>query len=352
MPGEDLRRVAPYISDYISCETQCVAGVLQHLGQGPLELLYGKDWAFYHWQAPGPDGEHFVLASWRKPDEDFRAEHGIRLKVRRTRDARRAWKGVQNLLDRGRPAVVLANTYYLPQASGYGVRHSLHFLIVNGYDPEKREVYVADGLFNFVGALPYSVLAEVRGRAGDGCDPANKWLEIEPATGPRPDLRALVAGALRRNLRAMLGSRPPALTRAVREPLDRRRARLVGAGLGGLRAFARMMGGCPLPSQKVLMSLFNQLVAFCEKRMWHSQFLAYAGKELGLSPLVEAGRVLAPLAQGWMVVRNLIFKAAHAQQVSDIQGRIEGRLLDIADTEERALGLVQLAARELREAGR
>ncbi|MCL6449856.1 MAG: BtrH N-terminal domain-containing protein [Acetobacteraceae bacterium] len=346
MSRPSLRDVVPYTSDYLSCETECVAAVLKYLGLEPLCLLYGKDWAFFHYCIPEAEGADLLLSSWRRPEEDFWAEHGVKLRVRATRNPERAWRGVKALLDRQLPAVVLVDPFYLPHSSGYAIRHSLHFLIVNGYDPASREVYVADGLFQYRGPLPFSVLAEARAGGGDGYRPDNKWIEIDPPSGPAPGLASLVARALDRNLRAMVGPRPPALSRLMRASLERWGAVRLGVGLSGIRGFARRLVEAPPPAGR-LDALYNQTMAVGEKRAWHSQFLVYAGETLRLPGLVEAGRVLEPLAQSWSVVRALFFKAARGDPAAEILRRVQKRLYDIADLEERALEIVARAQRGL-----
>ncbi|MEU3574511.1 BtrH N-terminal domain-containing protein [Kitasatospora sp. NPDC036755] len=302
------------------CETTALDVLLRHEGvelSEPMLFGLGAGLSFVYWDGKGLD---FPFLGGRvKPFELTRAlaaRLGLRLDVRETASAGRAWRDVTAELDAGRPVGLQLDSYHLEYFTSR-VRFGGHVVAIRGYDA--NDAHLVDTAQQG-GAVTTSLASLAAARAERGPMTARHRSFTLTRQGELPDVRALLGPAMAACATAFLhppianlGHRgiaraaslvPGWLTRAERpgEQLPRAARMMELAGTGG--------------------ALFRNL---------YRDFLAESAELLDDARVRTARDRYAEAAAGWTEVARLVGAAGESQDAAPLEraGRLLGELARI-----------------------
>jgi hypothetical protein len=295
-----LAGVRPWRHDLAGCLHACAATLLEFHGAPPLATL-GAAWTFRHSTAqlrreeyyyPCPPGTSLLSALVPYHDVESRWHYPA--------DADAGWREVRAAVLDGRPVAVAVDNYYLPFRPAYQDVHTDHLLVVHGFDEERGTVRVLD-------AVPPAYHGDIRidelTAARDSSNAArherdmfftnhpigNRWLDVVVRGEPRPLDRDLVRASVRRNIDGFL------------EP----DGTADHAGLAGEGAFLADAATRLAKGEQVCDEVFVAAGAALACTAVHADWLALAGRTVGVPVLVEIGRKVDRLAHHWTAIRIL-----------------------------------------------
>jgi len=323
------------------------------------EMVFGLNCGlgFVYWPAKGAVPPIFVGGLGSRGIEDICRILGIKWEKKTTTSTKKAWQAVKELIDNDVPVMLQVDMFYLDYFRGKTGHFGGHAVVLAGYDEERREAYVTD-VHNekieakrredrlFVTSL--ESLAKARISTFKPFPPRNAWCTFAFPRELTP-LNKAIKMALKTNAERFLN--PP----------------IRNLGIKGIRRFANQVIKWPDiihgtifdPIQfkaEISMLRLNLFLAyaFIEEagtggglfRRIYSRFLREACDLLHVKILREASDLMMKSADIWTEIASILFAASEAQQneVKDILAKVQPRIMECAETEEKAFKLLASAA--------
>jgi hypothetical protein len=250
---------------------------------------------------------------------------GVRIEPHRTLSARKAEAAVLDLLEAEEPVMVQLDMGFLPYFDFPKEYHfGGHVVVLAGYDPETRQVLVADrdGEFHQVSL---ETLARARGSDFKPFPPKNTWYTFD-FSHRRPPMKREVRQAIREVTTGML--RPP----------------IANLGVKGIRTAAERIVKWPtiMSENEVRYACFNVFVFIDAKggsgggifRYMYGRFLKEAARIVDDERLSKVGEEVHAIGDQWQRVALALEEAYRATDPS-VQVSEAGQLIrDIADREQ------------------
>jgi hypothetical protein len=291
--------VRPWRHDLAGCLHACAGTLLGHQNIPALDAL-GAHWGFYYPPGDFRQEEYYFPC---RPGVSLLGSlapyHPISSRWHLPAGAEQGWSDVREQLVEGRPTAVGVDNFWLPFRPAHQDVHANHLVIVYGFDDENETVRVMDTVPpRFDGDLPLSVLTAARGSGNEAHHDrdmffadsaiAHRWLEISVNHARlRPPDRPTIAAYLCRNLAGFA---------APDDENDH-------DGLVGLESFLRDMETRLSRGDEIADELFVVAGAALADTALHADWLAEAGRAVGIPPLTEAGRSVERIAHHWTALR-------------------------------------------------
>jgi hypothetical protein len=279
-----------------------------------MALGLGAGVCFYYLHLDGQSPSRFTNGRVGRLEEQFLELTGSPLRFQTFEDPDESWEAAREAVDRGRPALLITDLYYLDHY-GKSAHFPGHAVILAGYDDEVA--YLSDTGFDELQRTRLENLARAR-HGRHPVFPLDGQLLTVPDAGALADPRAAAPAAIRRNARQMI---EPAMGELE--------------GLPALRRFAAEISEWPRELDD-----WQWTARFCYQvierrgtgggnfRLMYSRFLAEAGRE-------EAG-IAAEAAAGWTALAASLLEASEAQEPDPgLWSAIGERAQSVLESEER-----------------
>jgi hypothetical protein len=295
-----------------------------------LLLGLGAGVGFVYWHMKGTAPFFGGRANVGRPGEEglektAGSRTGVRIEPHRTLSARKAEAAVLDLLEAEEPVMVQLDMGFLPYFDFPKEYHfGGHVVVLAGYDPETRQVLVADrdGEFHQVSL---ETLARARGSDFKPFPPKNTWYTFD-FSHRRPPMKREVRQAIREVTTGML--RPP----------------IANLGVKGIRTAAERIVKWPtiMSENEVRYACFNVFVFIDAKggsgggifRYMYGRFLKEAARIVDDERLSKVGEEVHAIGDQWQRVALALEEAYRATDPS-VQVSEAGQLIrDIADREQ------------------
>ncbi len=307
--------------EHYDCTQQALQVVLQFYGYKVEDILF-DEWRFTYGR--GNAGDIQISPGRLDMIQKF-SDYGIPLLFRRAADAEETWSAMKQRIDERNPVPVLVDVDYLDYYSSEVGPHSPHYVILEGYDEERKTVHITDPSpwQLFKGDIPHKKFEKAL--YSPYLYNRNHWVEFEfPAQPVRhnPDtLRTKIS----RNVEVMLQGGWGTNT---------------FFGMEGVRTFAQEVEKWASMDRELLVgymkTCFGHLGKVACRLDGHAHFLTSAGEILRSPELRGISLEVGKLAQSWFIQANMFFKGSKKEPFAMLP-RIHRKLLDIADREEEVL---------------
>jgi hypothetical protein len=299
-----LPDMALWRHDLCECLHNCLGILLLYYQQDPA-LVLGAVWDFYYPPCDVRPEEYYYPCRWPTLAGSIAPYHPLTSRWHEPADGEQGWQQVKASIQRGRPAIVAVDNYYLPFRPAYQDVHTNHVLVVYGFDEQAESVFVMDpSPPAFQGSIRLAALQAARSSPNPALHArdlfftnqpiANRWLEVEVGE-PFPVLsRAWVASVLRANGQRFRES-------GAAEAFSGSGGMAQYFGEGALD-YVRSRG-TPAMDELVLVS-----VAFQEATALHADFLKAVGQRLDWWELIEASRQVDLIAHDCTPLRIMAAK--------------------------------------------
>lgn len=188
-----------------SCEPTTVGNLLQHAGitlSEPMLFGIGEGLSFIFWDSKQM-GYPFLGGRCKQDvlTENIARNLQLSLEIKETSSREKAWEYVQSKIDRNIPVGLKLDSYYLDYFE-FKLHFAAHYAVIYGYD--EKDGYLADTA-GIVAKSSLQSIALARDSKGPMAS-RNRAFTIT-ASNPLPDLKSVIAGAIRRNAEQYLN--PP-----------------------------------------------------------------------------------------------------------------------------------------------
>jgi hypothetical protein len=317
----------------------CVTGSMRHVYEfhkypisEDLLLGLGAGVGFVYWHMKGTAPFFGGRANVGRPGEEGLEKTtgkrtGVRIEPHRTVSARKAEAAVLDLLEAGEPVMVQLDMGFLPYFDFPKEYHfGGHVVVLAGYDPETRQVLVADR-DGELHPVSLETLARARGSDFKPFPPRNTWYTFD-FSRRRPPTEREVRQAIREVTAGML--RPP----------------IANLGVRGIRTAAERILKWPtiMSEDDLRYACFNVFVFIDAKggsgggifRYMYGRFLKEAATIVDDERLSNVGEEIHAIADQWQHVAQTFEEAHRASNSSILISEASRLILDIADREQRA----------------
>lgn len=315
----------------------CSTGSLRHIYEfhgypisEELLLGLGAGMGFIYWH--GKDALPFYggRINVGRPGEEGLAQTagrrtGVRVESYQTHSARKAEKALLELLEAGEPVMIQVDMGFLPYFRFPTEFHfGGHHVVVAGYDPQTRQVLVADR-DEKLHPVSLEDLARARGSRFKPLPPRHTWYTFD-FSGKRPPEPEEVRQAIREVVTGML--EPPRTDQGVK----------------GMRKAARHTLKWPeiMDKERLRFACFNAFVFMDARggtgggffRYMYSRFLREAAEITGDDRLIPAANEFQHLGDRWQVVAEAFKRASKAPDPASFLSEGATLLDALADQEE------------------
>jgi hypothetical protein len=316
----------------------CVTGSMRHVYvhnqhevSEDMLLGLGGGVGFIYWHMKGT--APFMGGRGKgRPGHGFETCAGIRTGVmieeHTTTSASKAEKSLLEQLDAGHPVMVQCDMGFLPyfDFGGYEYHFGAHVVVVCGYDPETRQVLIADRE-EALHPIPMDDLAKARGSTHKPFPPKHRWYTFD-FSGKRAPTSDEVRQAIAEQVKEMLS--PP----------------ISNLGVKGIRKAAKQVLNWPqlMDEETLRATLFNAFVfidamggtgggAF---RYMFSRFLGEAAEITEDPRLKQSADAFQYIGDRWQEAAEIFKRGWDAEDPVAVLSEIPLPLHAIADLEEAA----------------
>ena len=300
------------------CGSTALRNLLAHHGTEVSEELafgLGAGACFYYFTADGLSPTRFTNGRTGRLEESFLELTGAPLRLRTAEDPGESWKLAREVVDDGRPALLLTDLFYLDHY-GNSAHFPGHAIVLAGYDDEAA--YVSDTAFEGLQRTSLDGLRLARHEQHPFFPLAGHMVDV-PGEAPTRD--ELIAAA------------PAAIERAVRRMHEPDMGEF--EGLPALRKFAAEVGSWPETAPDwQWCARFNYQVI--EKRgTGGSNFRALYSRFLSEVGRGDEAALAAAAAEEWTGLATALFTASETDE-PDPEGwrEISERAARALDSEE------------------
>jgi len=324
-----------------SLETHhCVTGSMRHVyafnGHDVSEdmlLGLGGGVGFFYWhskgappflggRAKGRPGKGFEICAGERT--------GVVVKEYTTSSTRKAEQSLLASFDAGQPVMLLVDMGFLPYMDfgGYEYHFGAHAVVACGYDPDSRQVLVADRDAE-LHPLSMDELEKARGSTYQPFAPKHRWYTFDFAAR-RPPTGDEVRASIAEQVRDML--EPP----------------ITNQGVKGIRKAAKRALAWPdqMDEQTLRLTLFNIFIFIDAEggtggglfRYMFGRFLLEAAEITGESRLLESAEAFRRIGDRWQEAAEIFRRGLEAQNPVAVLAETTAPLMELADLEEAAWG--------------
>jgi hypothetical protein len=328
------------LEGFKSLETHhCVTGSMRHIYEyhdcpisEDLLLGVGAGVGFLYWHQKGTDPFYGGRANFERPgveglEKTAARRTGVRVESFHTSSARKAEKALLEMLAGGEPVMIAVDMGFLPY---FDLPEDYHFgghvAVVAGYDPEARQVLIAD---RDAELHPVSMqdLAKARGSKYKPFPPQHCWYTFD-FTARRPPTAEEVRQAIREVTRGML--EPP----------------ISNFGVKGIRTAAKRTLKWPqqMDEERLRWTCFNIFIFIDATggtgggifRYMYGRFLKEAADMTGELRLAEVGREMRQIGDHWQEVAYIFQEAYQAPDPAALLPQATSLMESIGDQEQGA----------------
>jgi len=315
----------------------CVTGSMRHIYEfhnypisEDLLLGLGAGVGFVYWHMKGTTPFFGGRANVRRAGEEGLEKTagrrtGVRVEPHSTVSARKAEAAVLDLLNVGEPAMVQLDMGFLPYFNFPKEYHfGGHVVVLAGYDPEARQVLVADR-DGELHPVSLETLARARGSNFKPFPPRNMWYTFN-FSHKRPSTQGEVKQAILEVTTGML--RPP----------------IANLGVKGIRTAAERILNWPniMNEDDLRYACFNVFIFIDAKggsgggifRYMYGRFLKEAAAIADDERLSRVGEEIHAIGDQWQRVAQVFEEAYRATSSSALIPEASRLILDIADREQ------------------
>ncbi len=321
-----------------SLETQhCITGSLRHIYEHygypiseDLLLGLGSGVGFLYWHQKGTDPFYGGRANFERPgveglEKTVGRRTGVRVESHRTGSARKASKALLEMLSAGRPVMVKVDMGFLPYLDlPEGYHFGAHAVVVAGYDPQSRDVLIADR-DAVLHRVVWQDLAKARGSTFKPFPPQHQWYSFD-FSAKRPFSAGEVRDAIREVVQGML--QPP----------------IGNFGVKGIHTAVKRTLNWPqqMDEERLRWTCFNIFIFIDFSggtggglfRYMYGRFLKEAAEISGEPRLSQLGEEMRRIGDRWQEVAHIFKQASKASDPAELLPEATLRMEGIADQEQ------------------
>jgi hypothetical protein len=328
------------LAGFKSLETHhCVTGSMRHIyvyNDHPVSedmlLGIGSGVGFIYWHMKGAPPLCGGRANVNRPGEEGLEKAagkrtGVVVESYTTSSARKAERTLLETLDAGQPVMIQCDMGFLPyfDFGDTDYHFGWHIVVACGYDPETRQVLIADR----DGLHPVSMddLEKARSSTHKPFPPRHKWYTFDFSRKRQPTADE-VRGAIAEQTRGML--EPP----------------ISNIGVKGIRKAARRALKWPdqMGEDELRFTLFNMFIFIDAQggtgggifRYMFSRFLREAAEMVEDPRLNESADEFQHIGDRWQEVAQIFKRGWEAQDSVAVLGETTAPMMALADLEEAA----------------
>jgi hypothetical protein len=321
-----------------SLETHhCVTGSLLHVYDfydHPIseEMLLGigSGVGFIYWHIKGTAPIFGGRGNVGRPGEDgleitAGRRTGVRIEKHHTGSVRKAEKTMIELLEVGKPVMINVDMGFLPYFEHLpdDFHFGGHAIVVGGYDPETREVLVADR-DQPLHPVPWENLAKARGSKFKPFPPMNMWFTFDFSQKRQP-----TADEIREAIGEVCAT-------MLAGPIS-------NIGVRGIRKAAKKVLEWPkvMSDEEIRWSSFNTHIFIDAEggtgggifRYMYSRFLVQSAGIMGDNRLTEIGEEMRAIGDKWQEVAEIFKRSSTVDDPASVLPETTAPMMDIADLE-------------------
>jgi hypothetical protein len=328
------------LTGFKSLETyHCVTGSMRHIYEfhdHPLSedllLGLGAGVGFVYWHMKGTLPFYGGRANTGRPGEEGLEKTtgrrtGVRVESFQTGSARKAEKALLDMLEAGEPVMIHVDMGFLPYFDFPEEYHfGGHVVVVAGYDPETRQVLIADR-DEELHPVSLEDLAQARGSKFKPFPPRHTWYTFDFSSKRLPEPEE-VKQAIREVVTGML--EPP----------------ITNLGVKGIRKAAKRTLKWPetMDKEQLRFACFNVFIMIDAEggtggglfRYMYGRFLREATEVTGDDRMIAVADQFQRIGDRWQVVAGTFQRAFEADDPAAALPEISAPLLELADLEEAA----------------
>jgi hypothetical protein len=321
-----------------SLETHhCITGSMLHIYDfynHPIseDMLFGigSGLSFIYWHMKGMAPMFGGRGNVGRPGEDgleitSGRRTGVKVEKYSTGSARKAEQALVELLQAGKPVMLNVDMGYLPY---FDLPEDFHFgghaIAVGGYDPQTREVLIADR-DKALHPVSWEILAKARGSKFKPFPPMNMWFTFDFSEKRQPH--------------------PEEIRQAINEVCAYMlEGPISNIGLRGIRKAAESVIKWPstMDAEALRWACFNVHIYIDAEggtgggifRYLYGRFLEEAAQITGNQGLAEVGQNLRVVGDKWQGVAAIFERGSQLKDPSSILPETTAPLMEIADLEE------------------
>jgi hypothetical protein len=321
-----------------SLETHhCITGSLRHIYEyhgypihEDLLLGLGSGVGFLYWHQKGTGPFYGGRANFERPgveglERTVGRRTGVRVESHRTGSARKASKALLEMLSAGQPVMIMVDMGFLPYLDlPEGYHFGAHAVVVAGYDPQTRDVLIADR-DAALHRVSWQDLAKARGSTFKPFPPQHQWYSFD-FHNKRPPAAQEVREAIREVSQGML--EPP----------------ISNFGVKGIRTAAKRTLKWPqqMDGERLRWTCFNIFVFIDFSggtggglfRYMYGRFLKEAADIHSEPRLAQLGEDMRQIGDRWQEVAHIFRRAAKAPDPAGLLPQATLRMEEIANQEQ------------------
>jgi hypothetical protein len=318
----------------------CFTGSMRHIYEfhdypvsEDLLLGLGAGVGFVYWHVKGTLPFYGGRTNVGRPGEEGLAKTagrrtGVRVESFQTGSAQRAEKALLDMLEAGEPVMIHVDMGFLPyfDFGDHEYHFGRHIVIVAGYDPQIRQVLIADR-DEELHPVSLEDLAQARGSKFKPFPPRHTWY-IFDFSGKRPPQPEEVRQAIRQVTIGML--EPP----------------ITNLGVKGIRKAARRTIEWPkiMDKEQLRSACFNVFIMIDAEggtggglfRYMYSRFLREAAEITGDDRLMVVADEFQSIGDRWQMIAETFKRASKAPDPASVLSECVAPLNALADQEEAA----------------
>lgn len=323
----------------------CFTGSMRHIYEfhgcpisEDLLLGLGAGIGFIYWHVKGTLPFYGGRANVGRPGEEGLAKTagrrtGVRVESFQTGSARKAEKALFEMLEAGEPVMIHVDMGLLPyfDFGGHEYHFGRHIVLVAGYDPETRQVLIADR-DEELHPVSLEDLARARGSKFKPFPPQHTWYTFD-FSGKRPPQPEEVRQAIREVTAAML--EPP----------------ITNLGVKGIRKAVKRTLKWPesMDEEQLRLACFNVFIMIDAQggtggglfRYMYSRFLQKAAEITEDDRMIAVADEFQHIGDRWQMVAETFKRASEAHDPALLLSECVAPLNSLADQEETAWGCLR-----------